>query len=491
MQCLSRRSLLAAGAVGIGLGTIPFPLWFAASAAVQSIRTRSNATSADGRAMLVKYNAAVEKMADLPEGDPRSWTFQWYVHGVKGDVDKSVEIQRIYGGETTPESSLAAAVWDTCQPHFGNNPMMFLPWHRMQLFFFEDIIRGVLEDETFALPYWNFLVKTASARAIPAEFRSDGAALRRENRNAGINEGNPIVAPQSDSVNGSAALRERSFEPRGVAPGFTRAVEMNPHNLVHGRVGDATNMGSVAWAANDPIFSLHHCGTDRLWASWIRNGGVNPTTGAWLDRKFVFADRNGERVEAAVRDFLEPQALGYRYDELESGPPLATVVAAGPTQPGAAAAAPAGAGPSPRVLAAAEISGLSADLAGVAPPAAPPGAAAAPQAPLQETIEDADEIYLVLEDLHSDAPADVLYDVYLETADSEEQISELVGSFNFFAHTAHAHGGTDAGDVGFDITDVAKALAGRGLLTTDPKVQIVASSGDARPITGKVRIVEQ
>jgi tyrosinase len=443
--------------------------------------------------MLVKYQTAVEKMANLPAGDPRSWTFQWYIHGVKGDVDKSIEIQRVYGAQMTPDSSLAAEVWDTCQPHFGNEPMLFLPWHRMQLFFFEDIIRGVLEDETFALPYWNFLVKTASARALPAEFRSDGSPLWRENRNSGINEGNPIVPPDSDSVNGSAALRERSFEPRGAAPGFTRAVEMNPHNLVHGRVGDATNMGSVAWAANDPIFSLHHCGTDRLWASWVQNGGLNPTASAWLDRKFVFADRNGERVEAAVRDFLEPQALGYRYDELESGPPLTTVVATGPTQPGAAAAAPVGGGPNPRVVAAAQISGLSADLAGVTPPGAPPGAAAAaaPQPPLQAIVEDADEIYLVLEDLRSDASADVLYDVYLETADSEQQVSELVGSFNFFANTAHAHDGADARDVGFDITEVAKALASRGLLTADPKVQIVASSGDARPITGKVRIVEQ
>ncbi|SIT57289.1 putative Tyrosinase family protein [Mesorhizobium prunaredense] len=488
MQHLSRRFVLGSGVVGIGLGAIPFPIWFRTFAAAQSARTRFSALTSDGQATLVKYQAAVETMASTPEGDPRSWIFQWYIHGVRGDTDKSAEIERIYGGQTTTHSSLAADVWDTCQPHFGGDSEMFLPWHRMQLFFFEDIIRGVLSDESFALPYWNYLAKTTSARAIPAEFRSSGNSLWRANRNSGINAGNPIIPPNSDSVN-AFALRERSFGRRGEAGGFTRTVQGNPHNIVHGRVGDVINMGSVAWAANDPIFPLHHCSVDRLWASWVANEGANPTDRVWLDRKFVFADRRGERVEAAVRDFLDIEALGYRYDELEAGPQLGSVVAVGRTEPGAAAAAQGGR-LEPRVLAAAEISGLSADLT-VTAAAVPPGAAAAAPPDLQEAVVNADELILVLEDLRSDAASDVLYDVYLETADAERPKSEYVGSFNFFDNAGHGHGGTDRRDVRLNITAIAKDLARRDLLVTDPKVNLVASGGEPRPITGTISIVEQ
>ena len=47
---------------------------------------------------------------------------------------------------------------------------------------------------------------------------------------------------------------------------FRLSLEQSPHhNLIHGRVGrDMAQMISP----NDPIFFLHHCQVDRIWARW-------------------------------------------------------------------------------------------------------------------------------------------------------------------------------------------------------------------------------
>ena len=74
-----------------------------------------------------------------------------------------------------------------------------------------------------------------------------------------------------------------------------------------------------AWAgcpglANDPIFWLHHCNIDRIWASWIKAGGADPTSQGFKNRKFTFADGNGAPVEADVGAVLDLDALDYDYD---------------------------------------------------------------------------------------------------------------------------------------------------------------------------------
>ncbi len=56
----------------------------------------------------------------------------------------------------------AEAVWNGCQAHPTNpsdpeqyQQWYFLPWHRLMLNQFEGVIREVLHDEDFTLPYWN------------------------------------------------------------------------------------------------------------------------------------------------------------------------------------------------------------------------------------------------------------------------------------------------------------------------------------------------
>ena len=47
----------------------------------------------------------------------------------------------------------------------------FLPWHRLMLNEFEGVIREVLHDETFTLPYWNPVTGNDADLVLPAVFR--------------------------------------------------------------------------------------------------------------------------------------------------------------------------------------------------------------------------------------------------------------------------------------------------------------------------------
>ena len=136
----------------------------------------------EGQAMLQKYQQAVRLMMAEPAGSPRSWLFQWYTHAVRDDRGKTAEISRVYGSSSSANRTLALAMWNTCQAHHpGNNEQFFLPWHRMYVDFFERICRGLLNDDSFTLPYWNY--SRTGASALPAAFRAQTSSLFRVDRN--------------------------------------------------------------------------------------------------------------------------------------------------------------------------------------------------------------------------------------------------------------------------------------------------------------------
>jgi Common central domain of tyrosinase/Kelch motif len=128
---------------------------------------RYNVNSPEGQVMLAKYARAVEIMKSLPDSDERSWTWWWYTHWVKGypaalwelSMKKKAEVIATLPKEVQAD---AEAVWDGCQAHATNpsdpeqfQQWFFLPWHRLMLLQFEGVIREVLNDESFTLPYWN------------------------------------------------------------------------------------------------------------------------------------------------------------------------------------------------------------------------------------------------------------------------------------------------------------------------------------------------
>ncbi|NJO12151.1 MAG: tyrosinase family protein [Gammaproteobacteria bacterium] len=185
---LTRRSVLIAGlSSALMAGRIN------AKQSATALRIRHNVASEAGKRMLEKYARAVSRMtqlSEIAEQDARSWTYQWYIHAVPPErngfpAGKPRELNRVFGTGSSPAKTLANELWTTCQAHLPqSDPHMFLPWHRMYLLAFEEIVRSVLADADFTLPYWDYT--TPGNRALPVQFRTMNdpkfGSLYRENR---------------------------------------------------------------------------------------------------------------------------------------------------------------------------------------------------------------------------------------------------------------------------------------------------------------------
>lgn len=269
---------------------------------------------------VVAYARAVTAMQALPEADPRSWRYQAAIHGRSG---------------VTPPRG---APWSECQ----HGSWYFLPWHRMYLFHFEQIVRSFVDaaggPADWTLPYWDYS-RGAPGHALPPAFRTptlpDGSAnpLLVARRRPSVNAGTPLPAAV---VNTSTALSRNVFTSAGAAVGFGGpqtgwahqgpafgAVEAVPHGPVHVQVGGTGGlMTDPDLAALDPIFWLHHANIDRLWDLWRLQppSPINPTSSAWLNRRFSLRDRNGAAVSMRVSEVVDAVAqLDYTYDSLPAG----------------------------------------------------------------------------------------------------------------------------------------------------------------------------
>ncbi len=88
----------------------------------------------------------------------------------------------------------------------------------------------------------------------------------------------------------------------------------NTHNRVHVWVGGSMLPGT---SPNDPVFFLHHCFVDKLWADWQ---ALHPGV-AYAPDDTASADLDGHRLNdtlfpwsTQVSDTLDHRAMGYSYD---------------------------------------------------------------------------------------------------------------------------------------------------------------------------------
>jgi Common central domain of tyrosinase/Kelch motif len=291
---------------------------------------RYNVNSPEGQVMLAKYAKAIEIMKTLPDSDQHSWTWWWYTHWVKGypaalwdlSMKKKAEVIATLPKDVQAD---AEAVWDGCQAHATNpsdpeqyQQWFFLPWHRLMLMQFEGVIREVLHDEDFTLPYWNPITGNAADLVVPAVFRDPSSPLYDGTRWFWVNGGERIDTPFKDWLN-LDALNEKFYidAPNGNL-GFNPRLDINPHFFTHVSLGG--DMADFSTVGGDPMFYLHHANIDRLWESWNRLGNKNPTDPRYLNRKFSYGDRSGKRADLPVSMADRTVPLGYEYDSYEKPP---------------------------------------------------------------------------------------------------------------------------------------------------------------------------
>jgi hypothetical protein len=306
------------------------PAAAAPSPGTKKLSTRYNVNSPQGQVMLAKYARAIDIMRELPEHDQRSWKWWWNTHWVKGfpaalwDLSKKRKAEVI--ASLPPEYRAdAEAVWNGCQAHPYNpsdpeqfQQWYFLPWHRLMLHQFEGVIREVLEDEEFSLPYWNPVTGSPDDFIVPAVFRDPGSTLYNGTRWFWVNGGERIDTLYKEWIN-LDALNEKFYidSPTGNL-GFNPRLDQNPHFFTHFALGG--DMAEFSTVGGDPMFYIHHANIDRLWESWNRLGNKNPTDPKYLNRKFAYGDRSGKRADLPVSASDRTAQLGYEYDAYEKPP---------------------------------------------------------------------------------------------------------------------------------------------------------------------------
>jgi len=489
MKKVSRRSFVT------GMAAMPFALWLQKERLPfptrRKIWTRYEARTTEGQAMLKIYADTVNQMMNsTTAGDPRSWVFQWYTHWVRGDKTKAGEISSIYGGGSSPNKTLADDMWNTCRAHFTWSPDedFFLPWHRMFVYFFESIIRKASGKPEFSLPYWNYSVSGTNHGVIPPQFTQSSDPtykwLYKSNRNPGVNTGTAIDAGSPGDLD-LTALKEATYQQNGAAQGFNMALDFGLHGNVHVDTGDFTNMGDIHWAAGDPIFWMHHCNIDRLWASWNKNGGANPG-GSWLTKQFTFADASGTKVTGTVSNFDSLSKLDYTYDQFEP-PPLKFIPIHWPYEV---------AHPTPLQIHELTAVPLTAQTTRLALTAAK-----VPQAQEAFTAHIAKlppekHIYLVIKKLQAESHPGVVFNVFLDLPEGKsprDAREHKVGTINFFHVAGHeTHEGP--GFFSFDVTDIVKGLRNSNKLQNNPVVSIApvgTPAANSKPVVGEVSLVEQ
>lgn len=298
-----RRLLVTSAAASIAAPT----LWCDPSIAALSLtqrrsncvtkrRLRRNASQmAPNDPFFSDYANAIDAMHKLGADDLRSWRNQALVH-----------ISRCTHGVTD-----------------------FLHWHRHYIYYFESICAKLIGKPNFSLAYWDW-------REVSGWLPSPFFDIDKLN----VTYWNDVSNAQSDhwsqrevrtvGVRGLArddsipdAYRGR-FAPEFLAilllqsdfNIFKTMLEVNFHNLVHNIVGyspDALGHMLDGMSALDPIFWLHHCNVDRLWAQWQAAGNATPELAFSYANHFV--DANGDLQSSPTSaNSLDIASFGYSYE---------------------------------------------------------------------------------------------------------------------------------------------------------------------------------
>ena len=287
----SRRDFLHAAGATAGLALVG-PVGAAddpPAAKAGPIRVRKdiatlNANSPDVKALV----AAVAKMKDPKSKLPacETWAGWSAIHGT------------VAGG------------FNKCQ--HGN--WFVWPWHRMYVFYFEEIVSQLSGDANFALPYWDW----SKNPTIPAPFWK--APLLDPNRT--VMQGQAIPPATFNMFVSPTVITNilniATFPAFGGTASGSGELETKPHNNIHNWIGGDMATGG---SPTDPIFWMHHCNCDRLYAAWSnKHPGGLPTAAAWLNKQFNDFCGKGKKVSETVSTV----AMGYTYDKFT---PLKTLVA--------------------------------------------------------------------------------------------------------------------------------------------------------------------
>jgi hypothetical protein len=239
-------------------------------------------------------------------------------------------------------------------PTPAHNGPGFLPWHREFLLRFEIALQQI--NPSVNLPYWDWTVDNQKTSKIwdPDFMGGDGAGQNAHDRvttgpftsekgwNLTILPQNPHETdnflkralgrsgqfPSQAKVDTALSYAPYDEDPWNSVPArpmtewrFRKNMEFFIHIPAHDWVGGSMN---TSCSPNDPVFWLHHCNIDRLWARWQKelmpgwpylppSGTDDVWPGHCLDDAMM-TPRQGGTLSPTPHSVLNHHALGYRYD---------------------------------------------------------------------------------------------------------------------------------------------------------------------------------
>jgi len=290
---IARRSFIAGAATSVAA---PFIL---TQARAQPLRIRRDVQSlAPNDPWFTKYGQAVQAMHDLQKSKPsdqRNWRNQALIH-----------INHCPHGATS-----------------------FVHWHRHYILNYELICGQLIGDPNFALAYWNW---SANNGTIPNPFydlNKLNVTFWKDPSNAQSNNWSPDTVTtvgtralakgtgvQSDPDAGADFTQDfiDAIKEETIFSIFTNQLETGPHNNGHVITGGQNGHMGDGMSPLDPIFWLHHCNIDRIWAEWQTAGNTTPALNLNYDNQFV--NGLGQPATASSASALNFSAMHYTYDTL-------------------------------------------------------------------------------------------------------------------------------------------------------------------------------
>lgn len=415
--------------------------------------------------------------------------------------------------------------WCHCTHGPATVEQFFLPWHRIYIYYYEQIIRAAVAKlggpDKWALPYWNYSFPGTGGETWPRsnlpwafcqENLPDGSSnplFISDTKRRGLQPtwpGGPD-AGQTMFLETTTPYYDQAYAQTDWFS-FNKTLDQQPHGMVHVDTGSGDQLvSSTGWmrytqtAGFDPIFWLHHSEIDRFWVGWNDKGGKNPDRRSWLDASedpFVKTRwnfwANGNIKDVIVvhpGEMLQPDALepgkfpySYVYQNLPEVPPPVTANTVRD------AAAPANlAGPEDaRNEVAATDEPVQLGKEKVTARISLPGEA--PRRLVPEEVEEPKRVILQLDGIVAEGPPGN-YEVYFNNTEVDRTtaggVPQFVGVLSGFgADHEHGDGGDHEGSHGlsasFDITELVGQQRSEGRL--DEPAATVTFVPAARPREG-------
>lgn len=211
------------------------------------------------------------------------------------DGERNRFVQALYHVKSTGLVDQFAEIHDRHFFHGIHRSSHFLPWHREMLLRFEHALQ--VHQSDIMIPYWDSTVDRSPSDPL----WEDGFLGQFDSAwNLGRVLGSDTL-PTTELV--------EMNQDRGAYGLFWAELERDIHNAPHRWVEGIMASGA---SPGDPVFYLHHCWIDMLWARWQ------------LTHPYAEFESSGEGVgpddplmewpDRTPADVLDHHALGYAYD---------------------------------------------------------------------------------------------------------------------------------------------------------------------------------